>query len=60
MTGFSAALVHITQSLLGSSWLRMSRIFSRHCVRISGFDCSTFRLSLAVTASMAGRAAEKV
>jgi hypothetical protein len=60
MMGFSGALVHMTQSLRGSSWARMKRMFSRHCSRISGLDCSRLMLSLAVTASMAGSAAEKV
>lgn len=60
ITGFSGALVQITHSLRGWSCERMSRMFSRHCCRISGFDCSTLRLSLAVMASMAGSAAEKV
>jgi hypothetical protein len=38
----------------------MALIFSRHCCRISGLDCSTFKVSLAVTAIIAGKAAEKV
>ncbi len=60
MIGFSGALVHTIQSLRGSSCARMRRMFSRHCSRISGLDCSRLMHSLAVTASMAGSAAEKV
>lgn len=57
--GFSKALVHITQSLRGSSCARKARVFSRVEAKISGLVCSRLMVSLAVTASMAGRAAEK-
>lgn len=57
--GFSGALVHMTQSLRGSSWARMARTFSRTVVSRSGLFCRMLIVSLAVTASIAGRAAEK-
>lgn len=59
-TGFSGALVQVTQSLRGSSCALIAFVFSRHVARISGFVWSIFRVSLAVVASMAGNAAEKV
>ena len=60
MIGFSGELVQCTQSLRGSSCCRIALIFSRHWTRISGFVCSILRVSLAVVASIAGRAAEYV
>lgn len=60
MMGFSGALVQTTQSLRGSSCAFMVLMFSRQWAITSGFDCSMFRVSLAVTASIAGSAAEKV
>lgn len=60
MMGFSGALVQTTQSLRGSSCAFMVLMFSRQCAITSGLDCSMFNVSLAVTASMAGSAAEKV
>lgn len=58
MMGLSTELVQTIQSLLGSSCARIVLMFSRHCEMISGE--SMFKVSLAVVASMAGRAAEKV
>lgn len=60
MMGFSGELVQWTQSLRGSNCVFITLIFSRHCTRISGFDWIMLIVSLAVVASIAGRAAEKV
>jgi hypothetical protein len=60
ITGFSGELVQVTQSLLGSSCARMAFMFSRHWDKMSGFVCNMFNVSLAVVASIAGRAAENV
>lgn len=60
MMGFSAELVQCTQSLLGSNCAHIVLMFSLTVVNISGITCSMDKTSLAVVASMAGSAAEKV
>lgn len=60
MTGFSTALVHLIQSLLGSNWVHIALMFSLRPVKSSGCVCRMSSVSLAVVALMAGSAAENV
>lgn len=58
--GFSIELVQRTQSLRGSNCAHIVLIFSLTWAMISGLFCIIDRASLAVVASIAGSAAEKV
>jgi len=56
--GLSPELLHLTQSLLGSSCPRIALTLSLSPARISGCCCNRLIVSLAVVLNKAGSAAE--